>query len=215
MSNSQLCRERKATKIIIFQQNGSGEEKIAGIKEFGTDLEISKVFNIDLALPELIDEPEEYLSENFSGDLVLCFLKHPDLIDHLVSICQKKKIPVIAAGKKHQGAISPFTCCGLGRHSGLGAYGEQFGFPELEISLEENLIKGITIKRGASCGATWHAAPEIIGLTTEEALVSYARAVQYLCTANPAAFDPITGKSALHYAGDVHAAALKKALTGK
>ena len=46
----------------------------------------------------------------------------------------------------------------------------------------------------------------------EEAAVTFAREVQYLCVADPSAFDPISGKSSLHYAGDVHAAALKKAL---
>ena len=37
--------------------------------------------------------------------------------------------------------------------------------------------------------------------------------MQYLCVADPSSFDPISGKSALHYAGKVHAAALKKALS--
>ena len=42
-----------------------------------------------------------------------------------------------------------------------------------------------------------------------------AREVQYICYADPSAFDPISGKSPLHYAGAVHAAALKKAISEK
>jgi hypothetical protein len=49
-------------------------------------------------------------------------------------------------------------------------------------------------------------------LPVEEAISTLAREVQYICYADPSAFDPISGKSPLHYAGDVHAAAFKKAL---
>jgi hypothetical protein len=52
----------------------------------------------------------------------------------------------------------------------------------------------------------------VIGLPLDEAISTLAREVQYICYADPSAFDPISGKSPLHYAGDVHAAALKKAL---
>lgn len=212
--DSSQHRLRK-TRIVVFQQHGSGKEKITGIKRFGDNLEITNIYEIDAELPELIDTPDEYFPENFSGDLVLCFLKHPDLIEHLVSICTAKKIPIIAAGKKVQGAISPFTCCGLGYHEKLGSYGEQFGFPEFSIELDGEIISKIDILRGASCGATWEAAKKIIGLTAEEAMTTLAREVQYICHADPSAFDPISGKSAVHYAGHVHNAALKKAIEKK
>jgi hypothetical protein len=36
--------------------------------------------------------------------------------------------------------------------------------------------------------------------------------VQYFCSADPAGWDPIYGKSPVHFAGDVHRAALAKAI---
>lgn len=200
------------TRITVFQEKNSGREKIAGISEFGKHIEFSRIINIEGPLPDLIDDPEAYILDRIDGDLVLSFLKHPDLAEYLVRLCNNQKIPVIAAGKKIPGAISPFTCCGLGRHQGLGHYGEQFGFPEFEVTTEGNKIVGLTVKRGASCGATWEAAAALVGKDSAEALLIIAREVQYLCTADPAAFDPLSGKSALHYAGDVHFHALKKAL---
>ncbi len=199
-------------QIIVFQQAGSGQSKIAGIQIFGTNIQFAKIFNIDQALPEFIDDPEEYISDDFSGDLVLSFLKHPDLIDYLASLCRKKKIPVIAAGKKIAGAITPVTCCGLGRLKGLGAYGEQFGVPEYSVRVRDGVISEIHVIRGASCGASWDVIPRIIGHTPEEALECFAREIQYLCIADPSDFDPITGKSAVHYAGNVHIKAFEKAL---
>ena len=76
-------------------------------------------------------------------------------------------------------------------------------------------IAAIKVKRGAPCGATWDVLARVVGLPLDEAVSTLAREVQYICYADPSAFDPISGKSPLHYAGDVHAAALKKALSEK
>ena len=198
-------------RLIIFQEKGSGEKKLVGLRRFGRDLEIAAVYDITAPLPSFIDNPEEFIPAEFSGDLVLSFLKHPDLLAYLAELCQAKRLPLIASGKKCEKAITPFTCCGLGRLPGLGAYGEQFGFPELRIEEEGGRISRIEVMRGASCGATWLAAERVIGLPFDEALTTYPREVQYLCVADPSAFDPLSGKSSVHYAGHVHAAALKKA----
>jgi hypothetical protein len=91
----------------------------------------------------------------------------------------------------------------------------QFGLPEFKIEVEADRIKSIAVKRGAPCGATWDVLARVIGLPVQEAITTLAREVQYICYADPSSFDPISGKSPLHYAGDVHAAALKKALSEK
>jgi len=201
----------KNTRLAIFEYRHSGHKKIEGIKRYGRNIEIVSVTNIESALPDFIDDPEDYINDNFEADVVLCFIKHPDLADYLAEICQRKGIPIIASGTKTSLALTPFTCCGLGVHKNLGAYGEQFGVPELEVILHDNKISAVEVKRGASCGATWQMADKIIGLTVEEALPVIGREVQYLCAADPSAFDPISGKSSLHFAGHVHIDALKKA----
>ena len=96
-------------KLVVFEEHGSGEKKIQGISEHGTGLEISRRYNIEESLPALVDDPELYIPEDFSADLVLDFLKHPDLSSYLVQVCRKKNIPVVASGKKHAGAMTPFT----------------------------------------------------------------------------------------------------------
>jgi hypothetical protein len=96
-------------KIVVFEENGSGEKKIQGITRHGSRLDIVKRYNIEEALPEIVDDPDEFIPEDFNADLVLDFLKHPDLSAHLAQVCKKKKIPVIASGKKHPDALIPFT----------------------------------------------------------------------------------------------------------
>jgi len=70
----------------------------------------------------------------------------------------------------------------------------------------------VTVKRGAPCGATWEAALKIIGRPVEEAAVRMGLEVQFFCSADPAGWDPIYGKSPVHFAGNVHAKALEKAI---
>jgi len=203
------------TDIVVFEYRGSGQKKVAGIRRYGHDIRLSQIVNISEPLPDFIDEPERFIDSNFSADLVLCFIKHPDLCQYLAELCQQKGIPMIASGTKTTGAITPFTCCGLGKSERLGAYGQQFGVPEFSVTVADGRITALTVQRGASCGATWEVASKVIGMTLEEARPTLAREVQYLCVANPSAFDPISGHSALHYAGEVHIAALNKALDRK
>jgi hypothetical protein len=202
-----------STTISIFQQTGIGEKKIQGLQTYGSNITIAEIVTLPVALPDFIEDPEDYFSKTIKGDIVLSFLKHPDLSDYLVSLCNVLAIPVVASGPRTiAGAFSPITCCGLNKTAELGAYGAQFGLPEYEVTLSENRITGIVVSRGASCGATWLVLPKLMGQTKEKALEIVAREVQYHCQADPSAFDPVSGKSPLHFAGKVHTAALLRAI---
>jgi thymidylate synthase len=73
-------------------------------------------------------------------------------------------------------------------------------------------VVSIKVIRGAPCGATWEAAKRLEGVPVDEAVVRMGLEPQYFCSANPAGWDPIYGKSPVHFAGDVHSRALSKAL---
>ncbi len=208
---TQMTVQGEKMEIIVFQEHDSGIHKIEGVQNFGEGISITKIISIDDCLPEFIDEPGDYFSNDFAADLVLNYLKHPDLVHYLISLCTERGIPVVSAGKKGAG-FTPFTCCGLGKNDDLGVYGERFGFPEYKVVLKENRIVAIQVLRGAPCGATWDALKEYEGCLIEDVLTRLPRQVQYFCSADPSAFDPVTGKSAVHFAGYVHIAALKKAI---
>jgi len=98
-------------KILVFQQNGSGESKIKGIREYGQEMFELETVSIDGPLPDILDDTDAYLVDDFSADMVLDFLKHPDLSHDLAVICSRKGIPVVASGKKLkvEGMITPPT----------------------------------------------------------------------------------------------------------
>ena len=70
----------------------------------------------------------------------------------------------------------------------------------------------VEVIRGAPCGATWDAAKRVEGLPVEDAIFRIGLETQFFCSADPSGWDPIHEKSPVHFAGDVHIAALKKAL---
>lgn len=92
--------DKAVQKIVVFQQHGSGEKKIAGIREYAGGVIELTVISIDEPLPDIIEDGSRYLPEKIDADLVLDFLKHPDLSYDLVALCHTRQIPVISSGKK-------------------------------------------------------------------------------------------------------------------
>lgn len=98
-------------KIMMFQQKESGGSKIDGIARFGNNVFDLQVVSIDLDFPLIIDDTRPFLPRDIEADLVLDFLKHPDLSHDLALICRGNEIPLIASGKRIpvDGVISPPT----------------------------------------------------------------------------------------------------------
>ena len=206
-------------RIAVFQQGDSAQSKIAGLKKYGGSNVTLDIFDLPLGLPPVIDNAAEYLPADLSADLVLDYLKHPDLSEDLADMCAAKGIPVVGSGKKirpegpRRGYVfTPPTCCGLSHSDRLGYYGRNFGAPEYNVRLENGRIADVEVIRGAPCGASWPAGEKIVGLTPDEAITRIGLETQYVCTADPSNWDPLFGKSPVHFAADVHAAALKRAL---
>ena len=83
------------------------------------------------------------------------------------------------------------------------------------MEISDDKISEISIIRGAPCGATWEAANKIVGADIADAPVLIGLETQFFCTADPAGWDPIYGKSPVHFAGNIHRTALEKAIRDK
>lgn len=101
----------KPQKVLVFEQNGSGTHKVQGVKAYGGDRILLERWDINQPLPAIIDDTTTYLPERVEADLVLDFLKHPDLSYDLANACQRLKVPVVASGKKMRvdGVMTPPT----------------------------------------------------------------------------------------------------------
>ena len=94
----------------------------------------------------------------------------------------------------------------------MGTYGEEFGAPEFIVKVSNGKFVDITVKRGAPCGATWESIRRVLNMPVEEGIIRMGIEAQFFCTADPAGWDPIYAKSPIHLAGEIHAAALKRAV---
>jgi hypothetical protein len=209
------CEKGDLQRIMVFQQRGRGENKIAGIREYGGGLFLLDVVSISGDLPPVIEDGRSLFPKEFPADLVLDYLIHPDLSHDLARLCREKKIPIVASGKKSadKWVHTPPICCALPRQVSLGNYGRCFGSPVFEAEVTgAGIIKQIVVKRGAPCGASWKAAERIKGVPLEDAVLRMGLETQFFCTANPAGWDPLIGRSPVHFAGEMHARALESAL---
>ncbi len=87
-------------RILVFQQHGSGEKKIEGLRKYGTNELLIQLRSIEDDLPIIIDDTSLFLPQRLDTDLVLDFLVHPDLSYDLAVLCEDQGIPLVASGKK-------------------------------------------------------------------------------------------------------------------
>lgn len=94
----------------------------------------------------------------------------------------------------------------------MGEYGRRFGAPAFKVRVINEKVAAIEVLRGAPCGATWAAADRIIGRPAVDVATRMGLEVQFFCSADPAGWDPLIGRSPVHFAGKIHRAALESAL---
>jgi len=105
MENRDSANTTPLQRVVVFQQNGSGERKIAGVREYGADIIALEIVSIDEPLPLVLDDARAYLPETIEADLVLDYLRHQDLSHDLVLMCVEQGIPVVSSGKKRVGKL--------------------------------------------------------------------------------------------------------------
>lgn len=93
-------QSNRRQRVTVFQQDGSGERKIAGVRQHAGDIISLEVISIDGILPPIIDDSSGYLPPSLDTDLVLDFLKHKDLSLDLAALCDYQQIPIISSGSK-------------------------------------------------------------------------------------------------------------------
>ena len=96
-------------RILVFQQNNSGERKVAGIRRYGGDRFGIRIETIDGDLPPVLDDTKDLFPSHLDADLVLDFLRHPDLSHDLALRCARRQLPLIASGKHLtvEGVLTP------------------------------------------------------------------------------------------------------------
>lgn len=104
-----MMADNSRQHIAVFEQNGSGEAKIAGIRRHGGGHFRLERVAIDPCLPPILDDTSDLLPRAITADLVLDFLRHPDLSQDLALLCERRSVPIIAPGRRLRYAVTPPT----------------------------------------------------------------------------------------------------------
>ena len=96
-------------RLLVFQQNDSAERKVAGIRRYGDNAFDIQIETITSDLPPVLDDTSDLFPERLRGDLVLDFMRHPDLSHDLAKRCVRRQLPLIASGKhlNVEGVLTP------------------------------------------------------------------------------------------------------------
>ena len=90
----------KTQRVVVVQQGTSGAKKIRALRRRGRGLVVTRVHQIPESLPPLLDDTTELLPERFDADLVLGFVRHPDLALDLAAICSRQGVPLVLSGHR-------------------------------------------------------------------------------------------------------------------
>jgi len=223
-------------RILLFQRGKYGERVVETVKKYAKKLKIVRVFKIPKDLPDIIEEPEEYIPNDIFKDidLIITYSLHPDLSQYIVELAKKNGIKTVIMpgedptysklGARNQlfkiagnevEIFGPEVTCALKptkKNEIISVFCEELGHPEFKVKLKDGKIAEVEVVRGAPCGASWFVAQEIIGIPVKEAPQKAALLTQYYCRASRG-YDIIKGEGKIHKAGKIAMKAFENAIS--
>jgi len=196
-------------RILVLTQGRYGERIYRNISQRSRDWRIEAV-RLPHRLPPILEEPIDILRDlDISGgwELLLFLGESPSaamLVPEAVRLCDARAVIIPAdryswlpLGLEYQlraelsdmgvEAVFPRPFCSLTPRglSLIDRFAERFGMPRLRIQVEEDIIEGVEVLRGAPCGSTWFMAERLRGVGVEEAAERAGLLVQiYPCLAS-------------------------------
>jgi len=191
-------------------------------------------------LPQIVEEPEEFVEGlGLAGqwDLVVFLGESPSAFSLLPTILKRICTRVVIApaddyswlplGLERQirseleslgvSVVFPRTFCTLAPvgNPPVDEFARIFGSPELEVTVEDGVVKTVGVVRGSPCGSTWYLAEKLPGTKVDEAAERGALLVQtYPCLASRR-IDRFFSDAPIHVAGRVASKAVNSALKGE
>ena len=218
-------------KILALADDKYGERIISWIEEHGPASWKLSTLSLDIELPDIVDNPEEFLPPEIPDtDLILFLIQNSRKIELLPLLAKRARAraAIVAVDglwlqpglrrqieKELQIPVAfPRTFCTLVKQGNplIDEFARHFGLPEFEIEIENGIIKNVTVTRDAPCGCASFVAENLPGTKVENAAVKAGMLNQnYPCMASME-FDSTTGDTLLHFSAHNTANAVERAL---
>ena len=219
-----MSREAREFKITAFVQGWYGERIVRHVRSSKPDWDIWLI-NMGKGFPRLPDDEDlEALLKNIANKVPEGALK-PDIALFLLEdvLCPVDDYKVVPRGLERQlseelleagiPSCFPRPFCSLSHGPGpIGHFARYFGMPELELEVQEGIVRSVRVLRGAPCGSTHYAASRLVGLSVREAPRLAGLFVQtYPCLASHVK-DPLIGEDMIGLSAELAKAAVEKCL---
>ena len=229
-------------RITAFIQGWYGERIVRHIRSFKPDwdiwlIDVGKGFPRlpdDDYLEGLLKAVVEKVPEGaLRPDIALFLLEEPgasllvpslaELIGARSVLCPVDDYRVVPRGLERQlseelleagiPSCFPRPFCSLSHGPGpIGYFARYFGMPEVELEVQDDVVKAVKVLRGAPCGSTHYAASRLVGLNVQEAPRLAGLFVQtYPCLASHVK-DPLIGEDMIGLSAKLAKAAVEKCL---
>ncbi len=218
-------------KILALADDEYGRRILNWVRDNGPDDWEFESMSLDIELPQLTDNPEEFLPQEIpAADLILFLIQNSKKIELLPLLAKKAgaKAAIVAVdglwlqpGLRRQiekeleiPSAFPRTFCTLVKQGNplIDEFAKHFGLPEFKIEVEGGFIKNVTVKRDTPCGCASFVAENLPGTNVEGAAIKAGLLNNnYPCMASME-FDNTTGDTLLHFSAHNTANAVERAL---
>ena len=227
-------------RILLAIQGNYGQRMVDNIRRNSPEGWIVNSFTLPQTLPMIVDEPKDFLpSELPATDLLISLGEQPGVAQLIPDIVEKTGTKAVIAPADNrdwlpQGLarqiikklaevnvdmVYPVTFCTLTETASYNPYilefAQHFGKPGVNINLEGDEIRKVTIVRETPCGNTRFVAQGLIGVKVSEAVEQAGLLFhQHPCLASMA-MDAEFGDTLMHRAGFMTKSAVDSAIKEK
>lgn len=182
-------------RILIAIQGHYGQRIADSVRMYGPSDWKVYTFTFPEDLPAIIDDADEYLPEELpAADLLISLGEHPgvaQMIPDMVERCGAKAViapadnrawlpPGLAKQIKRKlesmavDMVYPVPFCSLAQKDSpnphIKEFARYFGRPEMDIELDKDRIKRVSVIRGAPCGCSPYVADGLVGVWDRDAV---------------------------------------------
>lgn len=225
--------------MLIVVQGEWGERIAAHIRRTAPETWQVSVWQSPTALPQVLDEPEEFLPSSLpAADLLLSLTESAGLTDltpDIATLCGARAVllPVdrrswAPPGLRRQvarrlqakgiGYAAPMPFCSLspgdeGQHPLIATFARLYGRPELRCTVQDDRVAACVVVRGAPCGNTHYIAERLVGTPVSRAPEKAGLLHHYYPCWGGMEADPTHGThTLLHIAATMSSKAVSRAL---
>lgn len=182
-------------RVLIAIQGHYGQRIADSVRMYGPSDWKVYTFTFPEDLPAIIDDADEYLPEDLpAADLLISLGEHPgvaQMIPDIVERCGAKAViapadnrawlpPGLAKQIKRKlesmgvDMVYPVPFCSLAQKDSpnphIKEFARYFGRPEMDIELDKDRIKRVSVIRGAPCGCSPYVADGLVGVWYRDAV---------------------------------------------